>query len=114
MKNRWKADPEGMAESIRYKDGNYRSKLEEAFAQILDDVGLEFVYEGRSFPYTLNGKSRRYTPDFFVPYLNKYFEVKPKRLCNNLDVKVKLLAVESAGFSIELVTEDLLGDIAYG
>lgn len=56
-----------------YKDTHFRSSWEAEFAKELDGLGIEWQYEKQQFKLS-NGK--RYTPDFYVPVLDKYYEVK--------------------------------------
>lgn len=60
----------------RRADG-FRSGLERKFADLLNVRGLSFDYEKRSFQIGLQtGKNATYTPDFYLPALDWYIEVK--------------------------------------
>lgn len=50
-----------------------RSSWELRFAEKLDEVGIEWLYEPKRFPV---GEGRTYTPDFFIPKLNLWIEIK--------------------------------------
>ena len=58
--------------------GHYvRSNWEADFARVLIHNGLAYDYEPETFPVTLpDGRSTNYTPDFFVPSENTYYEIK--------------------------------------
>lgn len=56
-----------------YDGVQMRSRAEADFAARLDAVGLEWEYEPG--PFSLKD-GRSYTPDFYVPALDVYFEVK--------------------------------------
>jgi len=59
-------------------DGNYyKSSLEADFARFCKFINLEYLYEEKTFKISdSDGKTRRYTPDFFLPDLNLYVELK--------------------------------------
>ena len=59
-----------------YKGICFRSKLEARWAVVFDQLGIEWVYE----PDTLSRdwvEMVYYRPDFYLPELGKYVEVKP-------------------------------------
>lgn len=56
-----------------YKGIVFRSKLEARYAVGLDRLGVEWVYEGKAFA---SSDGTIYTPDFYLPALDLYFEVK--------------------------------------
>jgi len=41
-----------------------------------DENHIGWIRNKKSFPYVLDSKTRRYTPDFFLPHINCYVEVK--------------------------------------
>jgi len=49
------------------------SSWEVEFARMLTFLGLKWQYEPKSF---VNSKGHSYTPDFYVPELKRYFEIK--------------------------------------
>lgn len=56
-----------------------RSKMEICVAAWLDYVEETWEYEATTYRVTdVNGKEADYLPDFFIPRLNKYIEVKSK------------------------------------
>jgi hypothetical protein len=60
----------------RYKGHRFRSRLEARWAVFLDDLPIKYIYELEGFK--LKG-GLRYLPDFFLPDVGIYVEVKPTR-----------------------------------
>lgn len=58
---------------VRYNGIQYRSKLEARWAIFFTHYGLKFEYE----PQTFRLKSGLYCPDFYLPDLKCYAEIKP-------------------------------------
>ena len=58
----------------RYKGHRFRSRLEARWAVALDHMGIKWQYEPEG--YNL-GDSGCYLPDFLLPELNTYLEIKP-------------------------------------
>jgi hypothetical protein len=52
----------------------FRSRLEARWAIFLDSLGLEYVYEPEGYEFP---DGTRYLPDFWLPRLDMYIEVKP-------------------------------------
>ena len=65
-----KAQPDlnGVTKGVRMRSG-----FEVMFARILEQRGEQFEYEPKCF---VLAPGVRYTPDFYVPTENKYYEVK--------------------------------------
>lgn len=61
---------------IDYNGVDLHGSWELRYAQYLDLNGIEWERNKVSFPYDYDGKTRRYTPDFFLPSSNEYIEVK--------------------------------------
>lgn len=57
----------------RYKGYRMRSRLEARYAVFLDHMEIPFEYEPEGFQTEHGG----YLPDFFLPTINLYLEVKP-------------------------------------
>jgi hypothetical protein len=57
-----------------YRGLVYRSKLAAEWAVFLDALGIEHIYEAKSF---LVGRSTRYAPDFWLPELKARLDVLP-------------------------------------
>lgn len=57
----------------RYKGYHFRSRLEARYAVMFDTMGLDWEYEPEGFDL---GDAGWYLPDFFIPWLNVWIEVK--------------------------------------
>lgn len=57
-----------------YDGHRFRSRVEARWAVFFNTIGLEYEYEIEGFEM---GESR-YLPDFYIPSLNRWFEVKGK------------------------------------
>lgn len=60
-----------------YKGYRFRSRLEARWAVFFDALGVEWEYEKQGFDL---GAGRYYLPDFWLPKLGAWAEVKPKHL----------------------------------
>lgn len=60
----------------KYNGFKFRSRLEARWAIFLDMIGLRYEYEIEGFE--MNGI--RYLPDFYIPSLDRWFEIKAKPL----------------------------------
>ena len=59
-----------------YYNGNrFRSRLEARWAVFFRTVGLDYQYEPEGFE--MDGI--RYLPDFYMPSIDRWFEIKNKR-----------------------------------
>lgn len=58
--------------NTRYNGYLFRSRLEARWAMFFDALGLEYEYEMEG--YEMEGI--RYLPDFYIPSLNRWFEIK--------------------------------------
>lgn len=70
----------------------FRSRLEARWAVCLDSLGIKFWYEPEGFK--LSG-GELYLPDFFLPDINYYAEVKPTQLTTPEVMKCEDLAHDS-------------------
>ena len=61
-----------------YNGFRFRSRLEARWAVFFDAIGLKYEYEIEG--YATN--SICYLPDFYIPSLNRWFEIKGKPLTN--------------------------------
>lgn len=71
----------------KYKGTQYRSKLEARWAVFFDEMGIEFQYEPEG--YDLDGTL--YLPDFWLPQVRMWAEVKPGVLTKEEERKCQLL-----------------------
>jgi len=79
-----------------YKGYRFRSRLEARWAVFFDALGIEWEYEPEG--YILKG-GLCYLPDFWLPQVDLFAEVKPVELTEDELEKVNLLAIES-GFGV--------------
>lgn len=75
---------EGSIKAIEtvYDGYKFRSRTEARWAVFFNAIGLEYQYESEGFD--MDGL--RYLPDFYIPSLNRWFEVKGKPM-TELDMK---------------------------
>lgn len=81
-----------------------RSSWERSFAQELDARDIDWEYEPGYFRYTHAGRRRRYHPDFLLPIVKTYVEIRPSYRCDDVLV-AKTAAVRGEGFAILVCTE---------
>ena len=76
-----------------YNGYKFRSRLEARWAVFFDKVGVEYEYEMEGFSLP-NGKN--YLPDFYIPSMDLYVEVKPKLelLTDNELIKIDGFALD--------------------
>jgi hypothetical protein len=60
----------------KYNDVWMRSGWEVAYAKWLDKNNIKWLYEPKAFMLVLNGKDVTYTPDFYLPTIDRYIEIK--------------------------------------
>lgn len=73
-----------------YRGIEFRSKLEAKYAQAFDRLGIVWEYEGHGFAFD---DGTWYCPDFYMPEIDTYFEVKGV-MDEESERKVNLLANE--------------------
>lgn len=80
----------------RYKGHHFRSRLEARWAVLLDHLDIEWRYEDQG--YELEG-SGYYLPDFWLPSVSTFLEVKPDRpSCGSAEEKKFRDLAEQSGF----------------
>lgn len=74
-----------------YNGYRFRSRSEARWAVFFDAIGIKYRYEWEGYDL---GDGVYYLPDFYLPDMNQYFEVKPdiKRLLPTERIKVNRLA----------------------
>lgn len=82
-----------------YKGYLFRSRLEARWAVFFDAMGIEWEYEPEG--YNINGIM--YLPDFYLPSIETFAEVKPHGLSDEEIEKVNALALESGKNCILLI-----------
>lgn len=68
-----------------YDGHRFRSRLEARWAVFFNAVGLTYEYEIEGFE--MDGT--RYLPDFYIPSLNRWFEIKGKTVEFGRNKKVR-------------------------
>ena len=58
-----------------YNGNRFRSRLEARWAVFFDTMGIEYLYEPEGFKMQ---DGTCYLPDFYLPKMNEFFEVKGK------------------------------------
>lgn len=71
-----------------YNGYRFRSRLEARWAVFFDTLGVEYEYEKEGFDL---GKSGKYLPDFYLPRLDCWFEVKGKEITSDEQNKARQL-----------------------
>ncbi len=84
----------------RYKGYRFRSRLEARWAVFFDAIGLKWEYEPEGFEFK---DGTQYLPDFWLPELHQWAEVKPEPLTGEEMRKVFLLSRHVDGFVLTLV-----------
>lgn len=88
----------------RYNGYRFRSRLEARWAVFFDELEIEYIYEKEGFDL---GKAGYYLPDFWLPQVFMWAEVKPKPLNDTELEKVKAL-VQGTGYDcLILVGEEV-------
>ena len=62
--------------TYEYKGVKLHGLWEVKFAMNLDDKNVEWRRPTEKFQYTFEGKTRNYTPDFWIPEMDSYVEIK--------------------------------------
>ena len=68
----------------QYKGYRFRSRLEARWAVFFDSLGMLWEYEREGFDL---GEAGWYLPDFWLPALDKWIEIKPMEYDEEHDVK---------------------------
>ena len=76
----------------KYKGYHFRSRLEARWAVYFDTLGIEWEYEKEGFHFE---DGTNYLPDFWLPTVNMWAEVKAKQLTKEELTKAKNLAIGS-------------------
>ena len=76
-----------------YRGYRFRSRTEARYAVLFDAAGIDWQYEPEGFE--LNGT--RYLPDFYLPSLETYVEVKPTKEAAEQAAPLLLALMEASG-----------------
>lgn len=88
-----------------YHGIEFRSKLEAKYAQAFDRLGIVWEYEGHGFRFD---DGTCYCPDFYMPEIDTYFEVKGV-LDEESRRKVELLAKEGKTIVVGMPDGKIIG-----
>src|SRR5208282_5082838 len=89
----------------KYRGYRFRSRLEARWAVYFDAIGLKWEYEPQGF----NLDGMRYLPDFWLPQVTTWAEIKPVKFTDKEEEKAKRLAEETDTFVLMLIgTPDLV------
>jgi len=83
----------------------FKSALEADFARYCNWTNKKWTYEYKTFQFEMNGYTRAYTPDFYLPDEDKYIETKAKRRDSKYDANLAAAAIlkRDHGVNIEVV-----------
>jgi len=65
-----------MIKKIIYNGYHFRSQVEARTAMLFDSLGINYVYENDCYQLRFKNKTINYLPDFYLPKLNRFCEVK--------------------------------------
>ena len=74
-----------------YKGYRFRSRLEARWAVFFEEAGIEWEYEKEGYELPWEGQVIRYLPDFWLPTLDCFAEVKGTRLSGKDKIKMEAL-----------------------
>lgn len=87
----------------KYKGCYFRSRLEARWAVFFDSLNLEWEYEKEGFEFE---DGTKYLPDFWLPQLQSWAEVKYELTKNDMN-KIKLLSTATTYPVLLLIGKDL-------
>lgn len=83
-----------------YRGYKFRSRLEARWAVFFDTLGVDYDYEPEGF--NLGGEAGYYLPDFWLPRLQLWIEIKPSNPSHEEMVKAQRLA-EQSGYHVAIL-----------
>ncbi len=98
-----------------YNGYRFRSRLEARWAVFFDAAGIDYQYEPEGFELGIAcyGDSDKYLPDFYLPGLDVYAEVKGSDKALKADIGKMMDAVDFHTTPISDAGLIILGDIPY-
>lgn len=78
-----------------YKGYRFRSRLEARWAVFLDTINLDWEYESEGYTIQYEGQFICYLPDFYIPALDAFLEVKGPPLNEQDRIKAEALAAST-------------------
>ena len=87
------------------EDFFFKSALEADFARYCNWTNKKWIYEYKTFQFEMNGYTRSYTPDFYLPEDDLYIETKAKRRDSKYDANLAAAALlkRDHGINLEVV-----------
>lgn len=96
----------------RYAGCRFRSRLEARWAVFFDSIGIEWQYEPQGYALTLpNGVTRGYLPDFWLPELDVWAEVKG--VLDEKSLETLIIAASAAGVGASPTADNFGSDTDY-
>ena len=78
------------SKNTEYKPGIFlESSYEVRVAEILDELNVQWIKCRQGFIWNDRGKTRRYIPDFYLPFYNLYLDPKNDYLIDKDKIKIK-------------------------
>ena len=65
-----------MRKRMNHRADGFRSGLERRFADYLTESKISWEYEPKGFTIIIDGAPHTYTPDFYIPHLDWWIEIK--------------------------------------
>lgn len=87
-----------------YNGRKFRSRLEARWAVLFDDLGIDYVYEPEGFEFE---DGTKYLPDFYLPELEAWFEVKGV-MSEKDEHKIRLLVENSGNKEVFVGLENMI------
>tara|TARA_Y100000592_G_C5429556_1_gene297580 strand:+ start:53 stop:838 length:786 start_codon:yes stop_codon:yes gene_type:complete len=83
----------------------FKSSLEADYARWCEATGKNYIYEHKTFTLNINGKEKKYTPDFYHPDDDLYVETKAMRIDKKFGGNLNAVDIlKSQGVNIEVLT----------
>jgi len=76
------------AKPTRHNDKVFRSRLEARWAVFFDYLGIQYKYEPEWDEVVCDGFKMQYKPDFYLPKMDLWVEVKSKNLEELTDIEI--------------------------
>ena len=82
----------------------FKSSLEADYARYCNAIGKNYIYEHKTFSIDVNGKTKKYTPDFYHPDEDLYVETKAMRIDKKFGGNLNAVdALKSQGINIKVL-----------
>lgn len=62
----------------KYRGVDFCSRIEATYAKFFDELGLQWAHERQGYEGVIDGKKTRMLPDFWLPDLQCFIEIKPR------------------------------------